>query len=378
MSKKSNHGKLLKGEKDNVIHVANHLSNNAENYLTKEMIGYIEHATDPKNNPVALRPAPSSQYAGLCQKLGVWCRGEVSVGTQGHGFMVVSPTNCAGLADCTMALYTGPSNTYGGVSAMPTSTVGHVGVYGQNVAGSNYFGSSLTGNIGQRYLSMVNACGVYIKPIGSATTQNGKIHLLEVPGHGQPGPGSVNTLSLAEVMQHQRTRVVDAVQMGTPGFQNVLNWHPQSGEGVNDNDFMAPNAISDSVTSELYIVITGDAGTKYEFEIYASYAVRGVGVSATTPMYTDPLGWAAYCNAISDKRLSGWIGSAGVATSIYKAFTARHVKRLDSKSDRELEDARAKLDREKAEKAGRSWTDTWKDIKPYAKELGGFVVNHLL
>lgn len=372
--------KILKEESLTQHDAASHISNDAENFLSKDMVKYIEHAVDPKHAPVALRPAPATQYIGLCQKLPLLFRGEFSTGTNGFGYVSVSPANCAGCSDRLIALST--NATYTGSSASPISIGGAAGISIHYPSKSPFTGASLVANDGEQFQSMVNACGVYVKPVGSATTQNGRMFLLEVPGH--PGNG-VGNLTLDEIMSHPRTRVISAIQLGSPGFQNVLNWHPQvlSTATVvgNDNSFRAPQAAATTIAqSELIIVATGDALTKYEFEIYASYACRGSFTQPTSPMYSDPLGWAAYSNAVSDKRISGWVGTSSMASSIYKGFASRSIRKLQPQSVQDLEKARAKLDDAKAAKTGAApsnWFSSMKKLAPVAKEMGGFLLNLL-
>lgn len=377
----------MKEDERHLVSSSQHLSNDAENFLSKDMIKYVEHAVDPKHAPVGLRPAPASQYTGLCQKLPVLCRGVFETGTTGIGSLSVSPSFNRGLGDRALAVFTNKDLTLTTSSPVPYQGIGIAGVSYAPPAKSPFLQSGLGTNDGDLLNVMTNACAVYVKPIGSATTQNGRIFLLEVPGH--PGNG-VGTLSFQDVMDHPRTRVIDAVQLGTPGFQNVLNWHPQSlafqsasGHETDDNSFAAPGslAVPTSFTnSELIVVVTGDATTKYEFEVYASFACRGRLTQPTVPMYTDPLGWAAYMNAVSDKRVSGWVGSASLASSIYKGFASKSIRAQQPKAVQELEKARARLDEEKARKSGqvhKTWYESMKDLAPVAKELGGFLLNFL-
>jgi hypothetical protein len=381
MSKKKQ-SKILKEEEKSLLASSNHISNDADNYLSKDMVKFVEHAVDPKHAPVGLRPSPSSQYTGLCQKLPVLARGTFAVGAQKFGVLSVSPSNCLGCSDRRIGIFSNTLYTGTASSPVPINT-SSVGTDVFNVAKAPFSGATLTANDGDLYNALVNACAVYVKPIGSATTQNGRIFLLEVPGH--PGNG-ISNLTLQGVMDHPRTRVIDAVQLGTPGFQNVLNWHPQTigvegGAPRSDNEFAAPtSALTDIQRSELIIVVAGDSGTEYEFEVYASYACRGSLTQPTTPMYTDPLGWAAYMNAVADKRISGWVGTAHMATSLYKGFVSKSHRRLLPKSEQELEKARARLDEEKARKGSaptKTWFQSMKDLAPVAKEMGGFLLNLL-
>lgn len=370
--------KILKEEEASQFTAVNHLSNSAENYLSPNMIRYIEHAVDPKRNPVALRPAPASQYCGLCQKVPVLCRGRFAAGVNGVGSVMVDPFTNLGCQDRALAVFT--DATYAGTAATAVPYSAGAGSYPLYPDKAPFTAASISANSDQM-ISLVNACGLYVKPIGSATTQNGTLFLLEVPGH----PGTAAGMTFNDLMNHPRTRLIDAVQLGSPNFQNVLNWHPQNSYNDHENVFEAPvGAFTSLKHAALAVVFVGDAGTSFEFEVYSSYAIRGSLSFPTTPMYVDPLGWAAYLNAIADKRVSGWVGSAGVATSIYKGFAARSVHRQLPKSVHDEQKARALLDREKAKKGqktggppSKTWGELFKEVSPLVKQLGGFALSYL-
>lgn len=381
MSKKT--AKILKEEHSGNVQLLNHLSNEAEGHLSKHMMEYIAHATNPKAEKVALRPAPAGTYVGLCEPKPVLARGELVVGSGGYGVLAVSLNTAACCAD--RAIGTVTDATFAGGSPTPIPSSAATGVTPIYAVGCPQTGVGLTGNTGESYLSLVNAGAILVKPVDSATAQNGVIDLLEVQGH--PVISGTTPLTIGQVASHPRTRVVDGVQLGSPNFLNVLNWHPQTSEKeggqyiTSDNFWRAPSgALAGIDQYELIVVVQGDPGTRYFYEIYASYALRGSRTTPSVPMYSDPIGEAIYMNAIADKRMSGWVGSTGLAKAIYASVVAHSARRLQPKAVADVEKARAALDREKARKEARQpsgFANLFRSALPIAKELGGFLLNSL-
>lgn len=318
-----------------------------DSVLTQQTLDWVEHAVDPKNHPPAPRPVGANVYNGHVEVPDLKCTSTLFIGTGGVGFAVIDPCNAANCTDRLLGLATQASAvTTLSSSLLFSATAGLTSLYPSR---TGVTGAGLgTGNYGQDYLTAVNACGVYIKPKGSATTQDGMIYILEVPGH--PVQNLVAGMTIQSVIDHERTRSIPGNQVGTPGFENVLNWHPQppsSGPSPgyamrDDSAYSPPQAATTSLEfAPLIVVVTGTAGASYSLEIYGSYLARGRLAKAVVPNYADILGMQAYFNMILLKRISGWMGKASDAVSAYRiALGLAHSKSLPKE--------RRKKDKEKA------------------------------
>jgi hypothetical protein len=345
---------------------------------SKQTLDYIRHAVAPKTTNPAPRPSSSVVYNGRVELIKMRAVGTAVVGTGGFGVVVVDPASCAGCSDRLLGWMSG--SAYAGTNASTVPLAVPSGCVGLEAVGTTVTGAGLTGNVGDLYAAAVNACAIYIKPKGSATTQDGTMYLLEFPNH----PDGVSTTTVQQQMSHQSTRVISGSQIGTPGFNNVLNWHPQpnytatsASTAESDSIYFAPaSALTGSlIRTPLVIHFTGTVGSTYEVEIHGSWMARGLRTQATVPNFCDSKGMEGYYNSLLFKQLSGWEGSPEHALATYHAGLVKADFELRPRAEKERLKAKAVIDSDKSMK---SWSsaavDALKFLKPMAKELGGFIL----
>jgi hypothetical protein len=373
MSKKKEHLEKAQAtsDHDNLIRGSKYIREIA----SKQLLDYVRHAVDPKGTRPAPAPGPSNGYSGMVELVPVKAVTTLTVGTGGFGVAVFDPTSCAACTDRLMGVTSLGTYVGTGATAIPMSNAATTPAITPSRTG--FTGAGLTGNTGDLFDACVNAFAAYIKPEGSATTQNGMIYLLEVPNH----PGGTSTLTLNDVISHRRTRSVAANQVGAPGYNNVLNYHrqvtQQSGGGISPPDYWSsPSAIKNTMDGvSMVIVVTGDAGTVYSLECYGSFMARGFQTNPTIIRYSDPVGDALWQNLQAHKRMSGWTGSPSLVIKSYELALGRaHAKSLAPHALHEEQKARAALDREKAKdhRSTASWMwDSAKSLAPFVKEVAG-------
>jgi hypothetical protein len=338
---------------------------------SKQLLNFVQHVVDPKRNPPAPRPQSSVTSGGHVQLLPMKSVNVLEVGSLGIGFAIIDPSGCAGCQDRALGIATTASFGGGTATTLPFSNVASHPAFYPSMTG--FTGAALTNNTGLKFSAQVNACGVYLKPTGSAVNQDGMVYLLEVPLHPQM---ITSSLTIGNVMSHKRTRSIAGNQVGTPGFDNVLNYHPQpSLAGQHEEEFQVPTGSSSQTNHmSLVVIVTGTVGATYSLEVYGSWSVKGEATQADIPVYTDVLGAQAFQNAMLAKRISGWVGNPRIAMQAYHLALGLAYHKVKPIELKERDEAKAVLEAEKSKKTSSySWLhDAIRIGRPIVKELAGF------
>ncbi len=344
---------------------------------SKQTLAYIEHAVDPKNIAPAPRPNDSTTYNGRVGMTRMKAVSTLYIGANGVGFAVYDPYNSAGCSDRLLGYVT--NNTFVGTLSQAITTAQPPGTNAVYPANTGYTGAGLgLSNDGTAYAACVNACGIYIKPTGSAVSQDGMIYLLETPLH----PENNGTTTLAQIVNHPNTRSVAGNQVGTPGFENCLNWHPQPGLATgftslpaeSDSEYMAPIQSAVALTrAPLIIVVTGTAGASYSIEAHGSWMRRGLLADANIPNFCDALGMEMFFNSLLYSATSGWVGHPEDAVTSYHAALFKAADLTKPAAQKEREKAQAVVQAEKPTKSLITLAQEAYDfLKPVARDLAGF------
>lgn len=382
-TKKTNQTKLVKELDANRATNLSEMAESLGDVMRKQTIQYVRHSVDPKNEPFAPRPTKAAGYSGHVSGRRMYARTTLYVGTTGYGFAIIDPIDCAGCTDRPLLAVSLTSNGGIGSSLIPGSAVASQSsvVYPTGNDLPSAVGLGTNNAAGDFYATCVNTCAAYIKPIGSAVNQDGMMYILENPNHPSLiGVPKASEMTIDQVISHPRTRSIPGNQVGTPGFLNCLNFHPQNANAdsqhFDDDDYLAPT----SATTQLgrgcmYIVVTGTPSSAYELEIYGSWLAKGLNVSPNIPNYSDVLGMEVFYNLLLHKRTSGWVGNGADVVGAY--LIALRKVHLDGLPHNEL--LAAKSSSQKAKEAGKShWYDTltkvWSYAKPFVRDVAGIAL----
>lgn len=339
--------------------------------LSKPANRFLEAIVDPRGAKATRMPTLMGGYTEASSVLKCKARGSVTVGTNGLGYIVVNPNNCGPCYDVPVAHVTGP--TYAGNYASQPGSIPGVGVTAVYNSKAPYTGASAMSSQSIEYRTVASGC--YLVPTGSATDQDGMVRLFEYQGHDEVlGSG----LGLGSIESADRTRSVRGIQLGDPTVENVINWHPAAGAsglmGTSElttaaNDFLfrkLPQAASTAITFGAYIaVISGTAGTQYDFEIYTHYEVRGRTVLDKRPCFYDSRGMDLVLSGIGRKVISGWVGKSSEAEDAYYHSVARSAHHNEDPTFVE------KVGKTVTQVASHPW---WKTLGRMAKEIAGFIL----
>lgn len=343
--------------------------------ISAEMLNFLDHGVDPKRSKPSLRPASGGAYAGMHELVPMKAITSLVVGTGGWGYALIDPDSCAACADRAIGLTTTASavSNSGSTIGIAPAAGAYVSFYPSRTGhtGAGFGAANVDGDFFQ---SFVSACAVYVKPVGSATTQNGMMYLLESPGH--PAGGAAGP-TINEVISHPRTRSITGAQIGDPSFDNVLNYHYQervSATGALVSEYNSPTAATTNANfRSLIVVVQGDPGTEYNLEVYGSWGARGNSTNPTKFRWIDTLGMQSFYNLAAAKRISGWVGNdPAIVREAYRLGLGRAARRVKSKALNSEQEARAALDRSKATRPSSSWfIDLVKEATPLLKDVAG-------
>lgn len=306
---------------------------------------YLKCVVDPHEARPQGVPTSVGGYPGrtACQK--AIRKGTFSVGNAGLGF--ISSTPCP--PPTTSSGATGPygnadgimwsENTFAGVALPMQSQVRPAGVSGASLWEASPYTTSTTNNEDMSYRVVGHTIKVF--PRSSFSNQNGVIHMLEVPNHSVLNLTSF-PISAATVAGFEQTRTLRATQTGSQRDQIVLNWHPRSGPGLglsgfsfNDLQFKGIgeagagtfNTVGIPING-LLIVVEGDPGTQFEFEVCTIFEMRGTRVFGAIPRLVDDRGMNLIFNAFSAKVESGYVGEPTHVEQGYLAGIWSKAKQL--------------------------------------------------
>lgn len=295
---------------------------------------------DPRNHSQVACIAPTFDMVQQVKLQPASASFQLSVGSAGYGFAVINPTTC-GPTKNPVGWYSTPA--FGGVSAstfaLPQPGLVTFAYADPALANSN------VGDYSQRFFR-TTACGVYISPSGSATSQNGRIFLHEAAGHSV----RASQVTLGDIKSSRRTRPIRGTQMGDQAILNLLNWHPKNGAAwdksttpvpggdpngnflngfVNDvtfRSFPGTFAIDLIQNCELVILVTGEVGAIYDVDVLSYYELIGPLVDVNIPVVVSGEQFDIVRNGLAQKQISGAVGKPREIAKAYEV-AVEHVHR---------------------------------------------------
>jgi hypothetical protein len=333
-----------------------------ERIISPAAQAYWDYLSDPFNNKQARPVFYDGNYTGNTGLVPGRVKGVVTIGTGGSGFVMFTldrgPTSKA--VDCPVT-FTG--GVYAGSSATAYNTAG-VEVYGAAMADAPYNSTETRTELVWRPVGGA----MRITPRGSLTTQDGVMTMLEIPGHAsQFGTTTFDSESFDTLLQHPRTRVIRAAQLGDPSVVNQINWHPQGMENrpatnagyatevVNDVKFRPFN--SANTTRQFGDCIIGFQGTSqltYEFEFVGLWETKGSKASGLRPSVQDAHASAIIFNTLCRLKMSGMVGKPHEFHDAYHVALHHSAKKTVAHV--------------------KNWVDIGRDIAGIVREVAGFLL----
>ncbi len=223
---------------------------------------YFSALVDPFESPAGacmpcdLFPLPS-------QKVKVFIRGKLNLGTSGIGFILANPT----LANDVNVITRTTSTS---VITQSTQFTAATNIVGATFSQLPYNSAALTAKSVQ---GRVLALGVRIKYIGSLMNRNGLVLSLEDPDHQSTVNQTFDSVSA--------NPYADARRVGDGEWDAAVCWSgpvtPQELEYANVNSY---------ADYSMVMAISGAAGDLYEFEVYEHAEFIGTNVPGKTPSHS--------------------------------------------------------------------------------------------
>lgn len=236
---------------------------------------YLRALADPKGAqpcgvPTAWPLAPS--FKAKC-----WSIGTLSIGTQGVGFLQLSPNRTIA-NDSTSIYYSGA--TYA-LSTLPATFV-EVGVANTNT-NALYTAADYTANVSGTQGRLV-ACCATVRYTGTELDLAGEVTALRHPDNR----ALTGAQSQSDLLKFPNARVVVA----TSKREEVrLMWMPIDANDVEYDD------VNTSAPLSMAFLIRGTAASTYHFEVFTIYEVIGPTVPSRSLSVGDPEGLAAVITA---------------------------------------------------------------------------------
>jgi len=317
--------------------------------LTSTCQNYLKAIVDTRSAPKVGVPTSMGGFPGRTGIVRFTEQLEVYTGTNGFGYVSVNLNGndvspYAGPFNDTPAIeYTIPSFT--GTSVPQSGTALPTGLEQTAWKQSEFSRSSLKPSDLQY---RVVGCTIKIFNEASALDQNGRIVLLEPPGH-VPLNATAQTTDIT-IENAPTAHVLRAVQLQELKEQVVLNWHPR---GSNDprmgaGDFSFHSCHSGAVPtpvvlrcSDLVVMFRCSSVTTSQFhvEVTCMYEIRGMKVTNVKPRLVDSRGMDLIQNVFSSKMISGYIGKPEhiYESYMHKAWeTAKKFSGFISKHEKEI------------------------------------------
>lgn len=173
---------------------------------------------------------------------------------------------------------------------------------------------------------------VTIFPTSSVLTQNGRIVLVEPPGHVALNAGGA--INAGPVESLPTAHVIRGVQPSNGNNKVVLNWHPRDTStfnGFESDDFSFKDTGDAGLTptptvifgNDGVILLLGAVATNFHVEVCGMYELRGKLVSDLAPRLTDSRGMDLVMNTLSHKLISGYVGKP---ERVYEGYLHRAWK----------------------------------------------------
>ncbi len=346
----------------NVRHGFEDIKRENEKLISPAAQAYWDYLSDPFSNKQARPVFYDGCYTGNTGLVPGRAKGVVTIGTAGVGFIMFTldrgPTSKA--ADCPVS-FTG--GVYAGTSATAYNTAA-AEVYGAAMTDVPYDSTESRTELIWRPVGGA----MRITPRGSLTNQDGIMTMIEIPGHmSQYGTTTYDSESFDTLLQHPRTRVIRAAQLGDPSVVNQLNWHPQSSESAQvQNSGYAQNVVNDvkfrpfnsaNTTRQFGDCIIGFQGTSqltFEFEFVGLWETKGSKASGLRPSIQDAHASAIIFNTLCRQKMSGLVGKPHEFHDAYHVALHHSAKKTVAHV--------------------KNWVDIGRDIAGIVKEVAGFLL----
>jgi len=330
--------------------------------FSKAVNDYWNFVSNPFDNPPARPVFYDGRYIGNTGIVVGRRKGSFYAGTNGVGYISATLARGPTSKAIDAPIYV-TDNTYAGTvaTAYNAATAGVVGMPLNDVVYD-----STENNIELIWRPIAGALRIF--PIGSMTSQDGVISMIEIPGHVNLFGTTTFTGGTPQALRaNPRTRVVRGAQLGDQSIVNQLNWHPQganfaavtnagyANSFVSDTDFRGFNSANTSgQIGELIIGVEATAGLLFEFEFIAAWETKGSKASGLRPSIQDAHASAIIFNTLCRQIVSGMIGKPHEFTQNYHAALLHSAKKTVSHA--------------------KDWMTIGKDVAGIVKEVAGFVL----
>lgn len=303
--------------------------------LSRPAAAYQRCIIDPRNAVPSPAPTLIGGNSNEVRSLHTKCVGTIKTNaTSGFGFILIGDP----------CLSTGPYEDRIIATISNTSYTLSVTDWNGNAAGVdtlNWAEADYTaaGSISSDLSYQCDGLAVYIKPIGSMQTQNGRVVIVEDPGHE-----NLTNFTFDQLSSYSCARVISGVDASSSDPELVLNWHPRDFtqevmntssmevRGSNEFGFFEQNSALGStgvlLNAPMAIAFAGDGSTSYEFEIHACWSVKGRKVKPNRRVLTDSRGMDLIMNTFGDKQESGYHAKPEHVEEAYKAHAAYHAHEI--------------------------------------------------
>lgn len=313
------------------------IRNGSRKVVSKVCQDYLKALVDTRNAPKVGVPTLQGGMPGRTGVVRYTQQLEVFTGTTGAGFLhvkaaahSVSASNNAGPYNNTNSLtFTGP--TFAGTTIPTHSISTPTGVFqsGWTQSPHRLVVSGPQNDLQWRPVGIT----ITLFPDSSLLAQNGRIVLLEAPGHDLLNENLSDLLLGLE--SYPEARVIRGTKTGSQEEKYVLNWHPKSGSvhggalgaeasfsdfNFNDHRGVVPSSSSTPQFDGLMVAFFADAGLQFHCEVTCMYEVKGKIITSVKPRVVDSRGMDLISNIIAAKMLSGYVGKP---EHVYESYLAK-------------------------------------------------------
>lgn len=286
---------------------------------------YLKALVDTRAAPKTGIPTLIGGYPGRTGIVRFTEQIEVSTGATSFGFLGLHLANADSSGRVAGPFRDTNNFVFSNAAWGPPATIPRAGSVlptGLNLSGwsqSKRLAADGTGaNLAKYFQYRLVGCTVKVFPESSFATQNGRIALLEPPGHEAVNGNGVD-FSANDLESSPTAHVIRGVQTGDQAEQIVLNWHPRSSKdstvsySEQDFEFSGLGSVP-SIPSQVPVISDGiigfyaTPGTMFHIEISGMYEVRGLSVTDLQPRLTDSRGMDLVLNTLAHKMISGYVG----------------------------------------------------------------------
>jgi hypothetical protein len=260
------------------------------------LIHYASALIDPVNTPAGACvpygfPLPS-------QRVKVFLRGTMNLGTTGQGFVVYSP-DTANNYQC------GSVTTSASVGTNSTLLNAFTNLGPLSLTQLPYSQAQLNKFIQSRIV----AAGLRIRYAGTETNRNGYVTMIEDPNHQDLASQSYNQFESQINAQNERP-------------QPDGSWHEVNFSGpVKNSEVEFESWTNQSVNNYMVAYVNGNPGDLYEVEIYEHAEYAGDAISGAVTTHIDPQGYGHVVEATKAASMSQPL-STSTGVEAFKTFAS--------------------------------------------------------